>query len=283
MIYKKDANFPYPLLTNTSTSYESSNFILDVNLHENSYNYIFEINYEIDSSFVNKLIEYEQAQLVLVIQSKDNKFFYLKPEDKIKEIPKSRISISNRTTIQLHLQSKEEINFKDNDDLSYFYSQFKEDIVVPKNSILGFSNVVIFEGSSIKPLDLFEKKINPDIKSDIKIELGSETIIIHYKNEQLQFNDSPMNNTLNNPYIYMGLQKALYRFIVNNSDDGEQIDLEQIDAPTDNLDLKFYNLMKKKMVNELSIDNIDEVIYSISDKILEKYAGAIRGLSSNGN
>ena len=26
MIYKKDANFPYPILTNTSNSYDSSNF-----------------------------------------------------------------------------------------------------------------------------------------------------------------------------------------------------------------------------------------------------------------
>ena len=32
MIYKKDANFPYPLLTNTSSSYSSSNFILDIEL-----------------------------------------------------------------------------------------------------------------------------------------------------------------------------------------------------------------------------------------------------------
>ena len=30
MIYKKDANFPYPILTNTSNSYDSCNFILDI-------------------------------------------------------------------------------------------------------------------------------------------------------------------------------------------------------------------------------------------------------------
>ena len=35
MIYRKDANFPYPVLTNTSNSYDASNFILDVNLQEN--------------------------------------------------------------------------------------------------------------------------------------------------------------------------------------------------------------------------------------------------------
>ncbi len=282
MIYKKDANFPYPLLTNTSKSYESSNFILDVNLDENSYNYRFEITYEIDSDFVNTLIKNGQAQVVLVIQSKDNKFFNIKPEERFIEIPKSRISINNRTIIQLHLQSKEEISFKDNEDLGSFYRQFKDELVVPKNSILGFSNVVTFDGSSSKPLELFEKKVDPELKSDIKIELGTETIIIHYKNEQLQLNDLPKSNTLNNPYIYLGLQKALYRFVVNNGEDGE-VDLEQIDAPSDNLDFKLYNLMKKKMVNGISFETIDEVIHSISDRILERFTSAVKELNSYGN
>lgn len=283
MIYKKDANFPYPLLTNTSNSYENCDFILDVNLQENINNYRFEINYDIDSLFITGLLEKGQAQLVLVIQSKDNKFFYLNLGDKAKEISKSRISLSKRTTIQLLIRSREEITFKDNNDLSSFYEEFKDEIVVPKNSILGFSNSVIFEGSNTKPLELFEKKVNPNIKSDIKIELSSETIIINYKNEELQFNDSPASATLNNPYVYMGLQKALYRFIVNYSEDGEEVDLEAIDIPTDGLDFKLYNLMRKKMIYELNIENIDEVIYSISDKILEKYAAGVRRLYLNGN
>jgi hypothetical protein len=282
MIYKKDANFPYPLLTNTSNSYESSNFILDVNLEENSYNYRFKFNYEIDSSFIQDLIRNEQAQLILVIQSKDNKFFHIKPEDKYVEIPKSRISISNRTIIQLHLQSKEEIHFKFNDDLSPFYQDYKSEILVTKNSLLGFSNVVTFDGSSTRPLELFEKKVDPELKSDIKIELSSETIIIHYKNEQLQFNELPKSNTLNNPYIYSGLQKALYRFIVNNGEDGE-VELEQMDAPSDILDFKLYTLMKKKMIRELSVENMDEVIFSISDRILERFTSAVKELSLNGN
>jgi hypothetical protein len=68
-----------------------------------------------------------------------------------------------------------------------------------------------------------------------------------------------------------------------NNGDGEQVDLDQIDTPLDQLDLKLYNLMKKKMVNEVSIDTIDEVIYSISDRIMEKYTAAVKGLSSNGS
>jgi hypothetical protein len=282
MIYKKDANFPYAVLTNTSTSYKSSNFILDVELHENVHTYRFAINYELDSDFMNRLLDNGTAQLILVIQSKDNKFFRLGPHESSIEIAKSRISVSKRTTIQLQIQAKNDINFKDNDDLSGFYQQFKDEIMVPKNSILGFSNVVMFDGSSNKPLELFEKKVDPSLKSDVKVELGSETIILHYKNEELQFNNLPMSHTLNNPYIYMGLQKALLRFLVNNGD-GEQVDLEQIDVPIDQLDLKLFNLMKKKMVTELSIDTVDEVIYLISDRIIEKYTAAVKGLSANGS
>lgn len=36
MIYKKDANFPYPILTNTSNSYDNCSFILDIDLEENT-------------------------------------------------------------------------------------------------------------------------------------------------------------------------------------------------------------------------------------------------------
>ena len=77
MIYKKDANFPYPVLTNTSTSYENSSFILDVSLEENTNDYRFLIQYEVSSPFIQKLIETGEAQLILIIQSKDNKFYKL--------------------------------------------------------------------------------------------------------------------------------------------------------------------------------------------------------------
>ena len=283
MIYKKDANFPYPILTNTSNSYDNCSFILDINLEENTNEYIFEINYDITSPFIEKLLQNGQATLILIIQSKDNKFFNLEYGQKTKSISKSRISLSKRTTIQLFIQSNEEINFKNNYDLSSFYEEFKDEIYVPKNSILGFSNSVVFDGSTNKPLELFEKKVNPNLKSDVKIELGSETIIINYKNESLQFTDLPQSSTFNNPYVYMGLQKALYIFIVNNSEDHESVDLEEMEPPNDGLDFKLYNLMRKKKISELNIENIDEVIYSISDKMLEKYTAAVRRLYSNGN
>ena len=283
MIYRKDANFPYPVLTNTSNSYDASNFILDVNLQENNKEYHFNFSYDLDSPFIHRLLESQRAQLYLVIQSKDNKFFPVRIGESSKAIPKSRISLSKRTVVQLLIQSKEEISFRDNGDLNPFYSEFKDEIVVPKSAILGFSNSVIFEGSSRKPLELFEKKLSPSLKSDIEIELGSETIIIHYKTEDLQFTDSQVSQALNNPYVYMGLQKALYRFLMNNSEDGESVDLTELEEPIDTLDLKLFNLLRSKMIQELSMENIDEVIYLISDRVLEKYAAAVKGLYKDGN
>lgn len=277
MIYKRDANFPYPLLTNTSNSYEDCNFIFEVELKDNIHSYRFEINYEIDSQFIIELLENNQAQLILIIQSKDNKFYKINTSDRFIDIPKSRLSLNKRTTIQLLIQSSTIISFENNNDLESFYDNFKENIIVSNNAILGFSNTVIFEGSYSKPLDLFEKKVDPNIKSDIKIELSSETIIIIYKNEDLQFSESSISSTLNNPYIYMGLQKALYRFIINYSKNGEELDIDDIDPPIGSLDFKLYNLMKEKMISEISLDNIDQVIYSISDRILERYAVALRG------
>lgn len=283
MIYKKDANFPYPLLTNTSNSYDGCNFTLDIELNENTYEYIFQINYDIESDFIKKLIRENKAQLVLVVQSKDNKFFNLSLNEKIRTIPKNRISLSKRTTIQLLIQSKEEINFKENNDLNIFYGSIKDQINVPKHSILGFSNSVMFDGSTAKPLELFEKKVDPNLKSEVKVELGSETIIINYKSDELQFIDSPVSSTINNIYVYMGLQKALYRFVNTYGGEDEEVDLEELDLPTDGLDLKLYGLMKSKMIKNVSLENIDEVICSITDRILEKYTSAVRGLYSNGN
>ena len=75
----------------------------------------------------------------------------------------------------------------------------------------------------------------------------------------------------------MGLQKALYKFIVDNGEDGS-VDLDSIAPPENGLDLKLYSLMKKKMIDEVSFENIDSVIYLISDRIIEKFMNTVRGL-----
>ena len=284
MIFDKDANFPYPVLSYKSDSYEYNDFMLSINLDENTMNYKLYIKYNIESDFIKKLLLHGQAQLLLIIKSKDNSFYPIGIKQNSLEIPKSRLALSSRTSIQLFIQSKEEINFADNEDLNSFYSEFKDEIVVPKNALLGYSNTVVFDGSIKKPLDLFEKKVDETLKSDIKIQLSSETIVIVYKNKELQFANSSYGQAINNPYVYMGLQKALYRFIQNNSEENDdEVEINEIEVPYDALDVKLYNLMKRKMVDVVNYDNIDEVIYAISDKILDKYSSAVWRLQQNGN
>lgn len=282
MIYRKDANFPYPIISNTSTAYQVNDFELVVRLQENNDTYRFYIEYEIGSGFIKKVINNQQAQLMLVVQSKDNKFFNLDVNQSYIEISKTRISLSKRTKVQLLIMAKEDMCFKDNDDLDKFYREVKERLFIPKYSILGYSDVAIFEGSYKKPLELVERRLNPELKSDINIVLGSETIVINYKNENLQFVDSPKCNQLNHHYVYMGLQKALYRFIFKYGED-EEVILGEIEPPEDGLDFKLYNLMISKMIETITLDNVDEVIYKITDKIIEKHVSAIKGLYTNGN
>ena len=282
MIYKKSANFPYPLLTNDSDSYKDCEFTLDIDLTENTNNYRFSIKYIMSSEFIKSLIDNGQATFVLVIQSKDNKFYYLDTKAMFVDVPKTRLSLNKKTEVQLSIIADENINFKDNYELNDFYSSFKDQIVVNKKSILGFSNVVIFEGSQRKPFDLFEKKVDPNLKSNIKIDIGYETIIISYKDEKLQFADSNLCNVLNNPYVYMGLQKALYKFIDNFKGEDDKVDLCDIDVTVmDPIYRKLYGLMKNKNIDNISYDNIDEIIELISDGILNKYNTALRGLMND--
>ncbi|UOK56127.1 hypothetical protein MGI18_13870 [Bacillus sp. OVS6] len=274
MIYRKDANFPYPVLSNTSQSYIYNLFELDVNVSENADYFHFEFEYEIDSEFMKEQIRRGKAQMILIIQSKDNKFFKLNAAQRSVKLHKSRISLNKRTSIQLQIQALDDVSFTTNDDLSEFYIQFRDQVTVSKYFLLGYSNVITFDGRINKPFELFEKKLDENLNSDIKVELGQETIIIHYRRPEFQFNHLPKSNVLNNPYIYAGLSKALQAFIINNSDDGD-VDLDDIQEPESPLDLKLYHLMKKKNVSELNMDNIDEVIYMISDRIIERYTSAL--------
>ena len=52
--------------------------------------------------------------------------------------------------------------------------------------------------------------------------------------------------------------------------------------PENELDIKLYNLMKSRNVKEASLENIDEVVNTIGNNIIEKFTKAVRGLY-NGN
>ena len=99
MIFSKNAIFPYPVLKNELDDYTENIFNLEVDLKDNTNEFIFEITYEIGSDYIKNLIDTKKAALFLVIRAKDNKFFRVENNSKV-SIPKNRISLDNRTSIQ---------------------------------------------------------------------------------------------------------------------------------------------------------------------------------------
>ena len=280
MIYKKDANFPYPILTNTSNAYNNAKIHLVIGLDEIGNDYCFEPQYDISSEFIKSQIQSENASLILVVQNKDTKFYEMDQDQKFIKIPRERISIKEKTSIQLLIKAKEDISFINNEDLSDFYGNFKESILVPKNSILGLSNIITLNVIK-KPQELFEKKIDPNLKGPFEIELSSETIILKFKNENYQFVDIPNNRDLNNENIREGLGRAVINFVINNGEENV-VEIDEIDPPEVELDFKLYNLMKSRNIKEVGLENIDEVVNIIGNNIIQKFTDAVRGLY-NGN
>ena len=283
MIYTKKANFPYPILMNFTDDYLDPEFELDVSIRDNTDQYTIDITWKVSSSFIKGLLNSGKADLILIIKSKDNQFHKLgharKPQI---QIPKKKLCINTRTVMQLMIQVNEDISFAQNQDLNSFYDDVKEEIFVVAGNALGFSNTVIFDGSQNKPFELFEKKIDKDIKSDVEIRLGTETILIVYKKEDYQFVGIQGSKEFNYPYIYMGLQKALISFLIHanpeNPEEGIQVD--EMEPPENPLESKLYSLMQAKNITELTMENLDEVVYQLSDNLLMRYHDAIRGLRS---
>lgn len=268
---------------NFSNDYQKSEFELDVTLREDTDNYIMDMEWNISSDFIKNLLKQEMASLVLIIKSKDNQFHVLEYSETPKlSIPKYKLCLNSRTVIQMMIKTNTMIDFQGNDDLNDFYKELKQEIQVKTGMVLGFSNTVIFDGSQRKPYDLFERKVDKSIKSDVEIRLGDETIIVVYKSEALQFSEIQNSREFNYPYLYLGLQKALISFLIHTNPDNpeEGICIDEIEPPEGALDSKLYSLMQAKNVTEINLNNIDEIIYKMSDKLMMRYADAIRGLHS---
>ena len=266
---------------NFSDDYQDPEFSLDVMIKDNTDDFLIEVAWDISSDYIYELLKTGKANLYLIIKSKDNQFFKLQPKKKTQQsIPKRKLCIHARTTMQLMVQAAETLEFSDNNDLNTFYDAIKEEIQVKAGNVLAFSNTVIFDGEQNKPYDLFEKQIDSDINSDVEIRLGAETILVVYKNEQYQFAEVQNSKELNYPYLYLGLQKALISFLMHANPDNpdEGVDVEEMEPPENALESKLYSLMQSKNISELSMENIDEVIYKISDNLIMKYHNAVRGM-----
>ena len=279
MIYNKDASFPYPVLSRTANSYQENYFEFDImDVKETNDNYIFTFNYEVSSPFIEDLINKEKAVVVFIAQSKDNTFKRLNKYDREITFPKKRFSLSDRTKLQLHIQTLEEISFSEATDLNDFYNEFKDEIVIKPHSLLGYSDEVVLENNDIKPLEVFEQSIRPTLSVPFKVEFTSEMIVLVFRDQKDSLTGAGLTAHVRNMYLYVGLSQALRNFIEAYGKDEEFVQIENVSMPQNGLHSKLKDLMLSKNITELSVDTIDETIQFISDSIIEKYIESIRGM-----
>lgn len=284
MIYNKDAVFPYPVLSRTSSSFKDNFFDFDVEkIRENDSYYYFTLSYKLSSPFIEKLLKERKAILVLIIQSGDNYFEQLEYGKNEVELKKNRLSLSKRTRLQLHIQTLEDITFGESDDLIEFYKEYRDKIEVKSYSLLGYSDEVVFEGSKSKPLDIFEQSIREDLPIPFKVELKSETIMLVFKDRKHSLESSGVKRASRNMYLYIGLYRALVDFIQEIGEEEEFINLETIPTLEKGLHIKLRDLMLSKNITEIDTDNLDEIIQEISDGIIEKFTDGIREMAGNGS
>lgn len=286
MIYNsKTATFNYPIYTNDSNAYEESEFnfyIEELNEQQDYYDIAYTI--DITSSFIKGLIKEKMAEMIIVIQTKDNYFIKIEELTGSVSVPKQQLSLRYKTQIQVLLSATEKIRFFDCFELTPRYSNLKHDIVVQKNNLLGYSNVNTLNGVDTKATELFEYSIDESLNVPFKIELNETFIILKFKDIKYSFKQLANLKGLNNMYIYNGLTRAIQQFIMNTSisDDDENdffVELDLVDeVALSVLDRKLFDLMRNKGVTELDMTMVDEVVNQISYQIIEKFVDEILGV-----
>lgn len=290
MIYSKDASFAYPLFANNNHSYRDNGFFIQIQeVVDSQDSYIIKYNLTIESEFISHLIREHQAQLILIIKSKDNSIYYIDIDDTQLVIPKSRISFSEKTNLQVHIQALQDINFYHCNELNDFYQMFKNQIIIPKNNLIGYSNVSSIRNTGKNQIQLFKFATDETSKSDFKVDFDEDSIILIFKNEDFRLEGMVNNINIMNVYFYQGLYRAIFRFIQQNigitgNVEEESLFLSDVESyELDNLNSVLYDLFETKGVEELSYDTIDDIIQAISPEILDRFNTTIKRLKENGN
>lgn len=284
MIYTKDAVFPYPILSNTSTSYTENKFQLDVSIiDETKTSYKFRLLVYLSSYFLQNQLSLGNARYYLIIQSNDNLVVPLNYDQNELTVQKSRLSLTSRTKIQLQILSEKPINFASSEELNSFYKKMREQIEVRKNTLLGYSNVVEFIGDEPKALDLFEQGVNENLATDFTIKLNDECINLQFRTKELALDSLAVNKNVKNMYLYIGLERALRDFISVYQDSNELVELDNMATIEKPLHEKLKSLMLSKYLHEISYDQLDDIIQKIAPDLIEKYTESIKELSKNGD
>lgn len=284
MIYTKATNFSYPILNNIQDDYIDGYFNIGIQTdYKDGKNYQFNIDVDLGSDFLMKLIENNQARLYLIVSSVTSNYYEFSLDDPLVKIPESRVYLKDNTRFQVIIMSTSTVSFAENKDLHKFYDDFKEEIVIEAGKLLAFSNHYTFSGDIEKATNLFKQKTDSDLEIPVEITFDRENIIIKYKDSKAKFSGLNDSRNLNNMYLYAGLQKVLLNIIskyygdtqdtnYNSLEDG--ILVERINEG-DPLDMKMKDLLLDKNIERIYLDNIDFIIQTIAEGIVDKYIKAI--------
>lgn len=286
MIYTKPTNFSYPILNNLQDDYLDKNFYIDIKTdYKDGRNYQFRINIDLASEFLLNQIKENKAKMLLIISSVDSRYYEVDIDDPLVKVADNRVYLKDNTKFQAIIMSKDNINFKNNDDLHPFYDEFKSDINVGPGKLLAFSNYYTFSGNLEEAVEVFKETINPDLSVPIDIKLDSNFITLVFKDSNIGFKNSQDGRDLKNMYLYAGLQKSLLNLISKNLNMDNDYDtyksledgiaVERINNGNA-LDMKLKHLLQDKGFEYIYLDNIDEAVQKIAEGIIEKYVEAVR-------
>lgn len=274
MIFNKEVVFPYPVLSPFNDDYPEAAFNCTVEFieHPNEETYEFLIGFEITSKFLKGTLEKNQAKIMVIIQSKDSKIYDFIGKSIM--IPKNRISLRKRTSIQLMLVAESDISFASNNDLHPIYRDYRHNIEVLKNQVIALSKVERFDGDLKKPYELFKYNINDKLDTEIQFELNSEVIVINLKDGKYLYPGKPKE--INYHYVYIGLERALTQFILQYCEEQDfNINLNDLEPPVKELDLKIYNLLRSKSIESIDLESLDKIIHQMTDRLVETHYRAI--------
>lgn len=280
MIYTKKANFPYPILMNESEEYLNSEFMIEVSeFMVKDSEYKIKFKYNLSSKFILRLINEGKASIILIIKERNNQFFEIENiKEEVNEleisIPKNKLYLTGRTVFQMIIKTNTDINFKNNNDLNFFYNDYKSEIRLKRGMSLGFSNILSYTGNTKEAVELFEKRVQSDQVPDFQVELTNSSIVLSFKNEEMQLKEYSYQKNLMNPYIYIGLYKALCSILINQNSD--RVEVKDIDYAQSGLLEKLYKLLINKNIEYITLDEIDKIIHKISEGILEKFTNEVR-------
>jgi hypothetical protein len=279
MIFNKSTVYPYPIYSNSSLDYIDPLFNVQIELTEESSDYYINFTTTLDSEFLKALLARGFASMYIVMTTFTTSEIF-PYEDRLR-FDKSTLDLGNKIRFQLYIIAEKSFTLGANNELDSYYRRIKDQIILKPKMLVGMSNIVNFNGQIKKPFELFSWKFNPNLDSEIKIELSTDEIIIHHKEKDYRFTYSDDRKFLNNHYIYLGLQKALLAMFHKNKD-SEFIDLDDSseELESSELDFKLINFLKAKNITSFAIDEIDHVISKISDGIVDKQAKAVRRITS---